>query len=100
MRVPLSLFLAGLPVLGLWLVLDWIWVMWPQLETSGVWRAIGWALIVALPSSIFFALFRLTKKGILKPAAAVVWVILGTIVWGYVAWTLVINFQLAIGGGL
>jgi hypothetical protein len=39
-------------------------------------------------------------EGTARPGRALLWTLVATVVWGFVSWTILMNFHLAIGGKL
>jgi len=100
-KVFLRVFLAGLPTVILWCVFDWIYVKTPSLQTSrALSNGIGCVFLALLPVCIFLSLLGPRKRNAIGGSAAVIWFIGATVVWGFVAWTVAMNFHLAIGGKL
>jgi hypothetical protein len=100
MRVLRRLFLPGIATLALWCLFDTAYVKSWLPRTSAVFSGpVWWALYAALPVGFFLSLI-LSNDADARPGRALLWTLVATVVWGFVSWTILMNFHLAIGGKL
>jgi hypothetical protein len=102
MKVFTRLLIVGVAVLAIWCLFDAAYVKsWLPQSSFFLSKPVGWLLFALMPAAFFLSLLLPDDAaGAQHLGRTFLLTVIATVVWGFIAYTLLVNFHLAIGGKL